>query len=378
MNRRVLMLSMAVAVGGSAARAAPTEVAAAATAPVDAGSGFHLEGKPEVDDVFGDASDYRRTIDRFIELATQMQSMRDEFARSVQSALNELGARGGGTVEKKPTVKKGRCPVDTVAAPYAKAHHLGAEYLRVGRELTRHYDQVKEFDRLGESIGLTPDYRWKVKRVLQQYTTLLTDYREMKVAFHDQLVDELKYAGCDLQALLIKGDPQALKRRATTPGRSRDSRGRRACSWRRTIRADARRCRRTCRRSSVPPPGPIPLPKRHGAGRSDGERDALGRALLRRQHQVRARRDRVRRRQEARRGAGGDARRLPGGAGAARSLSARRDEEGVRRAGHGAALVPARGLDHLAALRVSVGDGGRLRRDGATTRAKKSSLWRFL
>ena len=45
--------------------------------------------------------------------------------------------------------------------------------------------------------------------MLQQYATLLTDYREMKIAFHDQLVDELKYAGCDLQALLIKGDPQA-------------------------------------------------------------------------------------------------------------------------------------------------------------------------
>src|SRR3954464_13996962 len=209
MDRRLMALLVAVTLGG-AAHGSPTEVAAAAPQPLDAGtSGFHLEGKPAVDDVFGDASDYRRTVDRFIELATQMQSMRDEFARSVQTALNELGARG----EKKgATPKRGaRCPADAVAGPYAKAHRLGVEYLRVGRELTRHYDQVKEFDRLGESIGLTPDYRWKVKRVLQQYATLLTDYREMKVAFHDQLVDELKYAGCDLQALLIKGDPQATK-----------------------------------------------------------------------------------------------------------------------------------------------------------------------
>ncbi len=212
MNRRGLVVLLAVVIGG-AADAAPTEVAAAqAQQPLDAGTGFHLEGKPEVDDVFGDASDYRRTIDRFIDLATQMQAMRDEFARSVQSALTELGARGipAAAADKKPG-KRVRCPADAVAAPYAKAHHLGVEYLRVGRELTRHYDQVKEFDRLGESIGLTPDYRWKVKRVLQQYTTLLTDYREMKVAFHDQLVDELKFAGCDLQALLIKGDPQAAK-----------------------------------------------------------------------------------------------------------------------------------------------------------------------
>ena len=66
--------------------------------PLDAGAGFHLEGKPAVDDVFGDASDYRRTVDRFIELATQMQAMRDEFARSVQTTLNELGAH---STEKK-------------------------------------------------------------------------------------------------------------------------------------------------------------------------------------------------------------------------------------------------------------------------------------
>jgi hypothetical protein len=213
MDRRILGLLVAVTIGG-AGHAAPAEVAVAQPQgqPLDAGAGggagFHLEGKPSVDDVFGDASDYRRTVDRFIDLAAQMQAMRDEFARSVQAALNALGAR---TIDKKSGTSKrpARCPVDAVAASYAKAHHLGVDYLRVGRELTRHYDQVKEFDRLGESIGLTPDYRWKVKRVLQQYATLLTDYREMKVAFHDQLVDELKYAGCDLQALLIKGDPQA-------------------------------------------------------------------------------------------------------------------------------------------------------------------------
>src|SRR5262249_47035011 len=162
-------LVVAVTIGG-AGHAAPSEVAVAQSQgqpqgqPLDGGSGFHLEGKPAVDDVFGDASDYRRTVDRFIELAGQMQAMRDDFARSVQTALNELGARGPD--KKTPTTKKaGRCPADTVAAPYAKAHHLGVDYLRVGRELTRHYDQVKEFDRLGESIGLTPDYRWKVKRV---------------------------------------------------------------------------------------------------------------------------------------------------------------------------------------------------------------------
>src|SRR3954471_14849709 len=140
MERRILGVLLGVALGG-AAHGAPAEAAAAQGQPLDAGAGFHLEGKPAVDDVFGDASDYRRTVDRFIELATQMQAMRDEFESAVQVALNDLGARG---IDKKPGRK--HCPVDIVAAPYAKAHHLGGEYLRIGRELTRHYEQVKEFD----------------------------------------------------------------------------------------------------------------------------------------------------------------------------------------------------------------------------------------
>jgi hypothetical protein len=192
---------LALVATGAAAHGAPAEAAQ----PIDAGTAFHLESKPAIDDVFGDASDYRRTIDRFLELTDSMQSMRDDFARSVQTTLGELQKSEAG---RKPGGKH-VCPVDAVAGPYARARHLGSEYLRVGRELTRHYEQVKEFDRLGESVGLTPDYRWKVKRVLAHYNTLLTDYREMKVALHDQLNDELKYAGCDLQQLVLKGDPKA-------------------------------------------------------------------------------------------------------------------------------------------------------------------------
>ncbi len=169
-------------------------------------NGFHLEGKPAVDDVFGDSSDYRRIIDRFLELTTGMQATRDEFAKSTQAALAELGRNPNGELDGKQHVKKGHCPIDEVAVPYMRARKSGAEYLRLGHELARHYDQVKEFDRLGESVGLTPDYRWKVKRVLQQYNTLLTDYREMKVAFHDQLVDELHYAGCDLPSLMVRAE----------------------------------------------------------------------------------------------------------------------------------------------------------------------------
>lgn len=272
MPPRLLALVL-VAVSG-AARAAPAEAAAPQQPqPLDAGTGFHLEGRPAVDDVFGDASDYRHTIDRFIDLATQMQTMRDEFARSVQTALTQLGARAP-TGEKK-SIKRGRCPADVVAAPYAKAHHLGSEYLRIGRELTRHYDQVKEFDRLGESIGLTPDYRWKVKRVLGQYNTLLTDYREMKVAFHDQLVDELKYAGCDLQALLLRGDPSATKSAVDEHWPSPGQPGAPGVQLAR-VEPPTEKAPPNLPSERVPPPQPIAIPKRTAPADPNAEQPRSG------------------------------------------------------------------------------------------------------
>jgi hypothetical protein len=163
-------------------------------------AGFRTEGRPAIDDVFGDASDFRKTIDRFIELTAQMQVFRDEFARSVQTIFAEL--------TRADLKGKRVCNAEVLANPYARAHRLGSDYLRVGRELGRLFDVVREYDRLGETIGLTPDYRWRVRRVLSQYQSLLVDYREMKVAFHDQLHDELKYIGCNLEALMQKGDPQ--------------------------------------------------------------------------------------------------------------------------------------------------------------------------
>jgi hypothetical protein len=270
MPRRLLSLVL-LAAGGAAAHAE----AAATQQPLDAGTGFRLEGKPAVDDVFGDASDYRRTVDRFTELAAQMLMMRDEFARAVQTAQTQLGVRGG----EKKTVKRGHCPVEAVARSYARAHHLGSEYLRVGRELTRHHEQVKEFDRLGESIGLTPDYRWKVKRVLGQYAALLTDYREMKVAFHDQLVDELKYAGCDLQTLLLRGDPQLSRATVANIDDKWPAPGHQGAPGVQLAKSDS-----PAKETSppnlpterVPPQQPIPIPKRTAPADPNGDQPRSG------------------------------------------------------------------------------------------------------
>ncbi len=171
--------------------------AVAHAAPPD--GGFHLEPRAAIDDVFGDAADYRRVIDHFLTLSDGMQATRDEFAKAVQAILAELRAQ---------PARARKCPEAQVAGAYGRALAAGQEYLRAGRELSRYYEQVREYDRLGETVGLTPDYRWKVKRVNQQYAALLTDYREMKVAFHDQLTDELRFAGCDPEKLAARGAPR--------------------------------------------------------------------------------------------------------------------------------------------------------------------------
>ncbi len=180
----------------------------AAAAPPD--GGFHLEPRAVVDDVFGDAGDYRRIVDKFLQLTESMQGQRDDFARAVQAILATLA-----TVDK---ARPRKCPEAGAAAPYARALTIGQDYLRAGRELGRYYDQVREYDRLGETVGLTPDYRWKVKKVVQQYNALLTDYREMKVAFHDQLADELRFAGCDLDKLATRGGYGQPKEEWPAPG----------------------------------------------------------------------------------------------------------------------------------------------------------------
>ena len=238
---------------------AATPSADAAVPAVDGGgAGFHLEGRPAVDDVFGDAADYQRIIDRFLDLSTQMTTLRDTFAKTVQDTLTALGVRA-----VKPVPGRRGCPVDAVAPSYAKGYKLGSEYLRLGRELTRHFEQVREYDRLGETIGLTPDYRVKVRRVLAQYKALVTDYREMKVAFHDQLVDELRYQSCDLWALLQKGDPKLVAPKAPDewpqPGTPAAPGGVAAA-----VDAPSELPPLTLPVERVPPPSPISLPKAPG------------------------------------------------------------------------------------------------------------------
>jgi hypothetical protein len=201
-----LIAAFAILSGGAAARADRK------AAP----RGFTSYGEPMFEDVFPDTEGVRRWVDQLGAVHERMDGLRTDFSRAVQQTLGEIG-RGPAPKGAK------RCPA--LAAPFGRAQSLGQRYLTQGRDLSRVYDMLTRLDEMGETVGLTPDYRVKVKRVRETYRGLRSDYREMKYAYYEQLIPELKHAGCDPDTLLAaaaKAEPPgpqsaaALRAPATT------------------------------------------------------------------------------------------------------------------------------------------------------------------
>jgi hypothetical protein len=164
---------------------------------------FRTEVTPRVDPVFGDIASLRQSIDRFLALQGEMDQVRNEFSTSLQGTLFQLAPLG-------LAPPKG-CPPGATSH-YERALAAGARYLTLGRQLEARYREIRRSDELGDAAGLTPDYRVKVKRAHELYADLLRDYREMRVAFYDQLGAEMRHAGCALPtsaARLAKEGDQA-------------------------------------------------------------------------------------------------------------------------------------------------------------------------
>jgi hypothetical protein len=178
-------------------------------AAVEDPGGFRMASDPKIVTVFGDTAAYRGYVDRFHGLFADMQTTREQFSREVQGVLQTLTAHAEIQTGKK------KCPSDAVALSYSRAFHLGEQYHQLGKELEANYSSIRELDGLGETAGLTPDYRWKVARALKLYPQVLRDFREMRVAFQEQLASELAFAGCDVTQLVAKGDE--MERSGTAP-----------------------------------------------------------------------------------------------------------------------------------------------------------------
>lgn len=152
---------------------------------------FRTEVTPRIDPVFGDATALREQIDQFLALQAEMESVRDEFSAAVHRALAQLGPVGA----PPPTT----CPAN-VPALYGAASDAGRRFLALGRRFAARFRDIRRADELGETVGLTPDYRAKAKKARDLYAGLVRDYREMRAAFYDQLTAEVRHAGCKLSA----------------------------------------------------------------------------------------------------------------------------------------------------------------------------------
>jgi hypothetical protein len=156
--------------------------------------------------VFPDTEGVRRWVDQLGAVHERMDGLRIDFSRALQQVLGELN---------RPAAPKGakRCPA--LAPVFTRAQQLGQRYLTQGRDLARVYELLTRLDEMGESVGLTPDYRVRVKRVREIYRGLRNDYREMKYAFYEQLIPELKHVGCAPETLLQLGANGARPEPAT-------------------------------------------------------------------------------------------------------------------------------------------------------------------
>lgn len=161
---------------------------------------FRTEVAPRVDPVFEGVAGLRQGVDRFLALDAEMEQVRAEFSMAVNQTLAQLAPATG---------KLRGCPPGAVSQ-YTRALGAGSRYLLLGRQLEARYREIQRSEDLGEGAGLTPDYRVKMKNGRDKYLALLRDYREMRVAFYDQLGAEMRFAGCALpsaaRATATKGD----------------------------------------------------------------------------------------------------------------------------------------------------------------------------
>jgi hypothetical protein len=174
-----------------AASRAPAGSAAPATTVIP----FRTDAQPRVDAVFGDAAALRLSVDRFLGLQTDMERVRDEFSTAVHETLTALAGNVAAETGAAAKAAPKACPAAT-AAPYARALASGTRYLLLGQQLQGRYRDIRRADDLGDAAALTPDYRVKIKKARELHQRLLDDYREMRVAFYDQLGAEMRHASC--------------------------------------------------------------------------------------------------------------------------------------------------------------------------------------
>lgn len=152
------------------------------TAPTSL-AGFRMEGPPEVDIVFGDTQRFAERLESFDNLEKSMKATRAQFGSEVQAAIYTLSTEKG-------------CPSAKMREQYEGAKSAAFAFRDQGLKFEREYQAILKLDSLGESRGLTPDYRARVRQAPRRYKRALNDLREMRTALIDQLGAEIKTRRC--------------------------------------------------------------------------------------------------------------------------------------------------------------------------------------
>ena len=150
---------------------------------------FRTDVEPRIDPVFGGVAALRAAIDEFLSLEGDMKKARDGFSDAVHEAIVLVGPP-----PSDPKAPRS-CPAGAVTSQ-RKARDSGRRFLALGRRFEVRFREIRRGLTLGDTVGLTPDYRLKAARARELYGELLRDYQEMRAAFHDQLGAELRHAGC--------------------------------------------------------------------------------------------------------------------------------------------------------------------------------------
>lgn len=157
--------------------------------------GFRMEGEAELEIVFGDLDRYKRHVNRFFEVHKKLTAARKRYSMHAKAVLSMLAAHPRGK----------RCPIEQLGPHYYVAYQQGEEFRALGSGLEREYVAIRRLDRYGDTDALTPDYRWRVNRTRALYSRSLTDYKEMRFSFLDQVGAEVQARGCDKTKLLEIG-----------------------------------------------------------------------------------------------------------------------------------------------------------------------------
>ena len=102
---------------------------------------FRTEVAPRIDPVFSDTAGLRETIDQFLALQAEMETVRDQFSGAVHDAMAQMGPVGAAPPKT--------CPPQ-IPRMYARAAEAGRRFLALGRRFAARYRDIHRAEDLGD------------------------------------------------------------------------------------------------------------------------------------------------------------------------------------------------------------------------------------